>query len=144
MQEEDALAPMRLTWEPGLDSGHPTIDLQHRSLLDACNELAGLCSGSERPAHFDRALSELKARLRMHLEAEAQLLAAGDPAAHEDLLAEREDFEALAEEIATTEHFDRLELQPFLALWCQGHVRASARLLRAALAAGAVSINPTL
>lgn len=144
MQDEDALAPMRLTWEPGLDSGHPAIDLQHRSLLDACNQLAGLCAGGEPDAHFDQAFSELKDRLRAHLEAEARLLAAGDPAAHEDLLAECEDFEALAAEIATTEHFHRLELQRFVALWCQGHVTASARQLRAALAAGADSIAPTL
>ena len=41
-----------------------------------------------------------------------------------------------AGEIATQEHFDRLELQRFLALWCVGHVTGSAAQLRGLMASG--------
>lgn len=69
-------------------------------------------------------------------ETEAALLSGGahvhaDP---EDGVAECEEFEYLADEIATTANLDRLELQRFLTLWCVGHVKASARQRREALA----------
>ena len=45
-----------------------------------------------------------------------------------------DEFEYLVSEIVTTEHFERVELQRFLALWFLGHVMGSAAQLRAALA----------
>jgi hypothetical protein len=53
----------------------------------------------------------------------------------EDMALECDEFEYLADEIATTANFDRLELQRFAALWCLGHVRGSAQRCRAAAAA---------
>ena len=49
---------------------------------------------------------------------------------------ECEEFDYLVDEIVTTENFDRLELQRFLALWCLGHIAGSAGDLRALLAGG--------
>ena len=51
----------------------------------------------------------------------------------DDARFEREEFEVLFDEILSTEHFDRLERQRFLALWCVGHILESAAWLRAVL-----------
>ena len=48
-----------------------------------------------------------------------------------DVTAEQMD---LAADIATTENFDRLELQRFVTLWWVGHIAGSAAGLRACLA----------
>lgn len=136
--EADTALPTRPTWEPDFAVGHEFIDAQHQGLLDQCHRLADLCAG-EGPVglcQFDQAFDRLKVLAREHFETEASLLS-GSSHAHadpEDALAESEEFEYLADEIATTANFDRLELQRFLALWCVGHVKASARQLREALA----------
>ncbi len=137
--EADLAMPTRVTWEAGLAAGHEIIDAQHQGLFDQCNRLADLCTGGVEEVslqQFDRAFDRLKVLAREHCETEASLLA-GSCHAHadpEDALAECEEFEYLADEIATTANFDKLELQRFLALWCVGHVTASARQLREALA----------
>lgn len=116
--------PLLLTWEADFAAGHADLDAQHRALLGHCNRLAD--AGDD--AAFATALAGFQAAVRAHLDAEAALLAAGgdDEGLLADLAAEREDFEALAGEVATPEHFDRDEIQRFLALWCVGHLRAMA------------------
>lgn len=134
--------PTRLPWEAGFDVGHETIDAQHRALLRQCERLADhwLCNDGEDGAPgFDETLEGLKALVREHLETEAALRQAlGDPDA-EDQRTEHEEFDYLVAEIVTTENFDRLELQRFVALWCLGHVTGSAAQLRACLPAGKAS-----
>jgi hemerythrin-like metal-binding protein len=131
--------PNRLTWEPGFSTGHGAIDAQHQALLDQCNRLADLCAAtgnedSERA--FDLAFEQLEGMAREHFEAEAAWLASvGDPAL-EDHRADCDEFDYLADQIATTDHFDRLELQRFLALWWLGHIAGSAPRFRALLASG--------
>ena len=75
----------------------------------------------------------------VNFETEAALLARCGCADLEDHRIECDEFEYLAGEIATTENFDRLELQRFLALWCLGHIKGSAGQLRAVLAGGNAS-----
>jgi hemerythrin-like metal-binding protein len=130
--------PNRERWDPGWSVGHPVIDAQHQALLAQCNLLADHCEPGDGPANgqaFDQAFEKLKALAREHFDAEATLLAAhGDPDL-EDHAVECDEFDYLADEVATTEHFDRLELQRFLSLWCVGHIAGSAHRQRALLAA---------
>jgi hemerythrin-like metal-binding protein len=124
-------------WDPGFETGHDVVDAQHRDLLAQCERLAALCGGGDGGAGgrpFDDAFERLKASVREHLQTEAALLAAlGDPDA-DALRDEHDEFDDLATEILTTANFDRLELQRFVAVWCLGHVTASAAHLRARLA----------
>jgi hemerythrin len=139
MPKQDPAAPSRVTWEPDFAVGHALIDAQHQRLLAQCNLLADLCpgdDGQDAGPRFDQAFDSLKTLALEHFETEASVLAASGHAGIEDHRADCEEFEYLADEIATTENFDRPELQRFLALWCLGHVTASARQLRAALGGG--------
>lgn len=124
--------PCLTPWEPDFAVGHALIDTQHAALLARCNALADHCNdGAADDAAFDAAFEQLKALARAHFEAEAALLAAGGDTDLEDHRDELAEFEYLAGEIATTANFDRLERQRFVALWCLGHVRGSARRFRA-------------
>ena len=125
--------------DPDLSVGHAVIDAQHQALLTQCDLVAQHCAGGDaEPSaqRFDQAVDRFKAMVRQHFAIEALLRAnLGDPAL-DDLHVERDEFEYLASEIATTGHFHRLEVQRFLSLWCVGHVTESARQLRALLADG--------
>lgn len=122
--------PCRTPWDPGLAIGHALIDRQHQALLAQCEALAAHCGNADAAA-FDADFEHLKTLAREHFAAEAALLAERGDTDTEDHALECEEFEYLADEIATTANFDRLELQRFAALWCLGHVRASAQRLRA-------------
>lgn len=127
------LAPIRAPWEPGFATTHGLLDAQHQALLAECGRMAELCTsatGEEGRAQFDQAFARLKALVKAHFEAEAAALAACGCTELDDHRDEHEEFEYLADEIATMENFDRLELQRFLALWCIGHVTGSSRQLR--------------
>jgi len=133
---EAPLQTLRVDWEPAFAIGHDLIDAQHQALFALCNRLADLCARSDDAGAFDETLAQLKALANEHFEAElAALAAAGDPAL-DDHGAELEEFDYLVDQIATTEHFDRLELQRFLALWWTGHVAAMAPRLRERLDEG--------
>lgn len=127
--------PNRVTWDADFQVGHELIDEQHRRLLDQCNLLADHCAGATKnEAAFDQAFEQLRTMAREHFEAEVALRAERNDPELEDHRDECDEFEYLADEIVTTENFDRLELQRFLALWWVGHVTSSARELRALLA----------
>ncbi|MBL0085437.1 MAG: hypothetical protein IPP44_01790 [Ideonella sp.] len=139
--------PIRVPWEPDFSVGHELIDAQHQGLLSQCSLLADHCladhclaeAGERSDRSFDQDFDRLKALAREHFETEAALLARCGCADLEDHRIECDEFEYLAGEIATTENFDRLELQRFLALWCLGHIKGSAGQLRAVLAGGNAS-----
>lgn len=133
---EAPLQAMRVDWEHGMAVGHALIDDQHQALFALCNQLADRCIGPGDEAAFDETLARLKALAHEHLAAELSLLAAaGDPAV-DDHRADGEEFDYLVDQIATPEHFDRLELQRFVALWWIGHVADIAPKLRERLAKG--------
>jgi len=137
MSNEDALVgPIRSPWDPGCSVGHEVIDAQHRALLAQCDRLADACAGEADDPAFDALFAGLKALAREHFEAETAVLQACGFEALEDHRFECEEFEYLAEEIATTDHFDRVELQRFVALWFAGHIAGTAGRLREALAGG--------
>lgn len=120
----------RVQWEPGYETGHATLDAQHRSLLEQCNALAGCLDEPGREDEFDGMFDDLMARAREHFATEEALLATSDYPLLDELRSERDEFDFLAAEIVTTENFDRDELQTFLVLWWTGHVVGSAEDLR--------------
>lgn len=129
--------PTRLPWDPHFDVGHELIDAQHRAMLDQCNRLADLCAGGEKADRaFDQAFEQLRALAHQHFETEAALRVEHGRADVEDHAAECEEFDYLVGEVVTTGHFERLELQRFLSLWCLGHIAGSAQARRALLAGG--------
>lgn len=135
MPVQAPLQPMRVNWSPGFEVGHAAIDTQHRALVALCNELAGRCTSGDEPG-FDQAFERLQVLAREHFDFElAWLQSLGDPGL-DDHRDDCEEFGYLAAEIATTDHFDRLELQRFLALWWLGHVAESAPRLRELQAGG--------
>ena len=125
----------RPQWDPRLSVGNETLDAQHRDLLAHCNALADCLAdtGAEADKAFRRIFEELMALSREHFAAEEALLAKGGYPDLEELRHEREEFDYLAADIITTEHFDRDELQTFLALWWTGHILGSAGKQRAFL-----------
>ena len=135
--------PPRPQGDPAWTGGHDATDGEHRALLAQCNRLADLCAaGPDAQADFDRAFDELVALARRHFAAEAALLArlapADGPDADDPGMAGAE-FEELLESFVAPGHFDRLELQRFIALWWLGHVAETAPQLRTLLARDAGS-----
>lgn len=127
--------PNRVQWNPASGVGHETLDTQHQNMLAQCNALADCIgdSGEDSALKFNTIFSELMAQVRDHFATEeAQLTRCGYPALDEDR-DERDEFEYLAADIATTEHFEKVELQRFLSLWCVGHILGSGKKHRAFL-----------
>ncbi len=134
--------PTRVPWDPTFCVDDGLIDAQHQALLAQCNALADLCPATrseDTDRQFDQALDRLKALAREHFATEGHCLAGRAGGDLDDHRVEREEFEYLANHIATTEHFDRLELQRFLTLWCLGHLTDAARRKPNDLASGNVS-----
>ena len=138
--------PLIAPWEADYAVGDALIDTQHEALLRLTHELADHCPSEEvaatdgcatgAPADqgdplFDQAFERLKVLAREHFETEASRLAPLGDESLEDHRFECDEFEYLVEQIATTEHFSRVEIQRFLALWCIGHVRGAAEQHRA-------------
>lgn len=119
----------RVQWDAGLEVGHQAIDDQHRNLLAQCDALADCLADAspEGQRKFHETFDELMSLAREHFAAEEALLAHSGATMLEDLRSERDEFEYLAEEIITTENFDRSELQRFLVLWWTGHIVGSVR-----------------
>lgn len=125
------MTPSRLPWDPGYTVGHVTMDEQHRQLLAQCGVLADLCAadGGNRcaDAEFTAAFERTMIMAREHFAAEEALLVAGTYPDLEDYRCEVEEYEFLAAEIATTENFDKIELQRFIALWWLGHIMGATK-----------------
>lgn len=125
------MTPSRVPWDSNFAVGHATMDEQHRQLLAQCDLLADLCAADggntcadpEFTAAFERTMT----LAREHFAAEEALLVAGAYPDLEDYRCEIEEYAFLAAEIATTQNFDKIELQRFLALWWLGHIKGAAR-----------------
>lgn len=125
----------RVQWEPRHSVGNATLDDQHRAILARCNALADCIedTGAAGDRKFDEIFNELMTLAREHFATEGALLARCGYPELADHQSECEEFDYLAAEIITTENFDKIELQSFLALWWTGHVRGAARNYRAFL-----------
>lgn len=121
--------PTRLTWDEAFNVGDGAIDAQHRRLLAQCNVIAdqALPVTDESDRAFRQGFDAMMDFLRQHIATEKALLASRAHPDVEDYLHAFEEFEYLAAEIATPEHFDKLELQRFFALWLVGHILSDAK-----------------
>ncbi len=128
--------PNRVQWSSSYSMGHKLLDTQHQHLLTQCNALADCLAspGPESDLKFDAIFETLMARAGEHFAAEAALLAQCGAPLLEEHQNEHEEFEYLAHDIVTTENFERIELQRFLALWWVGHIVDSGKKYRASLA----------
>lgn len=138
--------PIRALWEPDFSVGHELIDAQHQALLAQCQLLADHCTAADAQAserQFDEVFEHLKLLASEHFRTEVALLAECGYPGLEDHGLDCDEFQYLADEIATAENFDRLELQRFLTLWFVGHITGSAAQQRACLAGlGGVEVPP--
>lgn len=116
----------RVQWEPHLGVGNAALDEQHRVILARCDALAD-CLDAADDWRFDEAFEGLMRLAREHFVAEEAILAQAGYPELEGYRNECEEYAYLADEIVTTENFDRHELQTFLALWWTGHILGAAR-----------------
>lgn len=128
--------PNRVQWNPGFEAGNETLDSQHRNILAQCLTMADhvVDTSPESDLKFEELFNELTALAREHFADEADLLARCACPTLDEHRNEIDEFEYLAADIATTENFDKLELQRFLALWWVGHILDSVRRYRACVA----------
>lgn len=130
--------PNRVQWDPRYEAGNELLDTQHRNILAQCNALAdhAVATDPESDRKFQEIFDALTALAREHFASEEDLLVSRACATLDEYRFEREEFDYLAADVATTEHFDKLELQRFLALWWVGHIMDSGKRYRACAAAG--------
>ncbi len=125
------MTPNRVQWDLHFSVGHEILDEQHRKLLKQCNILADLCAAdggnSSADPEFRQAFERTMAMAREHFATEEVLLLAHAYPEIENYRCEIEEYEYLAAEIATTENFDKIELQRFLSLWWVGHILEAAK-----------------
>ncbi|CAG1008362.1 hypothetical protein BURK2_03732 [Burkholderiales bacterium] len=120
----------RVRWEAQFVVGNEALDAQHRRAIEQINALAD-CLDDGKEERFDAEFKELMRLAGEHFAAEEALLFSKGYPEIDDYRSEREEFGYLADEIITTAHFDRQELQRFLALWWSGHIVGAARKQRA-------------
>jgi hemerythrin-like metal-binding protein len=116
--------------------GHETLDRQHQDILAQCNTLADCLSdaGQAGDQQFKTVFDALMAQAGEHFSAEETLLTQCSYPMLEEHQNEHAEFNYLANEIITTENFENIELQRFLALWWIGHIVGSGKKYRAFLA----------
>jgi hypothetical protein len=118
--------PVAVPWDPAYETGHPDLDAQFHALLEICARLADHAPG----AGLDEVLAMFKAQVRALFRAEDERLSGADDDLRDEQLAEQEEFEAFADEVVTTTHFDPMELQRFATVWSIGHLRSAAARLQ--------------
>lgn len=128
--------PNRVQWNPRYNVGSEILDDQHRNILAQCNALADCVAdtGPEGELKFYELFNELIAKAREHFSSEEDVLVRCAYPNLEEHRNERDEFDYLAADIITTENFDKLELQRFLALWWVGHIIGSGKNYRACIA----------
>ena len=124
--------PNRVLWNSDYSVGHETLDSQHQAILAQCNVLADCLAdaGPESALKFNDGFTDLMAQARAHFAAEEALLTQCAYPMLEEQQNEHDEFDSLANEIITTENFEPIELQRFLALWWIGHIVGSAKRFR--------------
>jgi len=131
---------LRVHWDECYDTGIEVIDAQHRRIVAQCNALADCVDSLESDdraeceaasdGRFDAALAALIVLARESFATKEAQLTTGGSRELDDLRCEREEFDFLTSEIGTTENFERIELQSFLALWWRGHLVGAANKFR--------------
>jgi len=127
--------PNRMPWDAAYSLGNDTLDSQHRAILAQCNVLADCIAdaGPESDLKFHTVFKELMALAGEHFSTEETLLIQCGYPLLEEHQNEHDEFDYLANDIITTENFEKVELQRFLALWWVGHIVGSGKKYRAFL-----------
>jgi hemerythrin-like metal-binding protein len=127
--------PNRVQWSPGYNMGHETLDREHQNILAQCNVLADCISDAaqESDQTFQQTFNTLMAQAAEHFATEEALLTQSGYPMLEEHQNEHDEFDYLANEIITTENFEKIELQRFLSLWWVGHIVGSGKKYRAYL-----------
>ncbi len=127
--------PNRIQWSADYSVGSEVLDAQHQAILAQCNALADCMTdaGLESNPKFKDTFAALMAQAAQHFATEeALLMQCGYPMLDEQQN-EHDEFDYLANEIITTENFEPIELQRFLALWWTGHIVGSSKKYRSFL-----------
>jgi hypothetical protein len=103
-------------------TGHAVVDAHALGLQACCARLAGA-------PPLGPAVEAFKVQARALFDAEDACLAQADAALRDAQQAEREEFEAFADEVLSADFFDGAELQRFAAAWCAGHLHSAASRL---------------
>ena len=127
--------PNRVQWNPSYSMGNAVLDRMHSNILMQCNALADCITdaGQQSDVKFHSIFNELMAQAGEHFSTEETLLTQCAYPILEDHQNEHDEFVYLANEIITTKHFEKIELQRFLALWWVGHIVGSGKKYRAFL-----------
>ena len=124
--------PNRVQWSSDYCVGNEVLDRQHQAILAQCNRLADCIADPDLQCdqNFDGAFAALMVLVREHFSAEKALLSLFGYPDLDEQQGEYDEFDYLANEIITTENFERVELQRFLVLWWVGHLTDSAKKYR--------------
>lgn len=124
--------PSRVQWNPGYSVDNEILDGQHRNILAQCNILADCLTDADQDCDqkFHNVFNELMSQARAHFSTEEALLTEWGYPLLEEHQNEHDEFEYLAADIMTTENFEKIELQRFLALWWVGHIVGSGKKYR--------------
>ena len=126
--------PNRVPWDSDYSTGNEVLDRQHRNILAQCNSLADFVAADQHDdPQFHKLFNDLMTLAREHFATEATLLARCGAAVLDDHENECSEFEYLAADIVTTDNFEKVELQRFLALWWVGHIMGTVKAYRAFL-----------
>ena len=127
--------PNRIQWNADYSVGSDALDRQHQAILAQCNTLADCIAdaGAQSNQQFNDTFAALMVQAREHFAAEEALLTQFSYPMLEEHQNEGDEFDYLANEIITTENFEPVELQRFLALWWIGHIVGSSKKYRSFL-----------
>jgi hemerythrin len=127
--------PKRVPWNPAYSMGNDLLDGQHQAILAQCNALADCMAdaGPQSDQNFQATFNAVMTQAAEHFSTEEALLTQCGYPLLEEHKNEHDEFDYLANEIITTENFEKIELQRFLALWWVGHIVGSGKKYRAFL-----------
>lgn len=86
-----------LQWKPSFSLGIPAVDLEHREMISAINDVYGkLQAQSPAPAAIDAVLGEIHAGISAHFALEEAIMRRAN---YDEYAAHKEDHEALLDQI---------------------------------------------
>jgi hemerythrin len=116
-----------MNWSPSLEVGHPTIDEQHKSLLDAVNRLHDAMKLGKGKDELGGLLHFLADYTVTHFNAEENLMKAGaypgysaHKVIHDDLLRQVKD---LVQKFDAGQAVMTIKVMDFLSDWLLQHIR---------------------
>ncbi len=114
-----------IEWKPEFSVGNAAVDHEHRELIDLINSVHDGIRKESGPDRLAEGLGEIYAQIAAHFALEEKLMR---DAGYEDLVAHKEDHEALLDQLACILHgvevgggYDEAALSARLERWFSGH-----------------------